>query len=74
MKQHKTPVKFLDCSMPNEIAYKLGEIAREVGTLGNDKAGDEIDRGLILVRRLCESGYSVVLTTKDEPPPQHNPV
>jgi len=51
--------KPLDHSMPNVVAYSLGLIAREVGTLGADKAGDEIDRGLILVRRLREEGYTV---------------
>jgi hypothetical protein len=50
--------------MPNDVAYRLGLLAREVGTLGPGKAGDEIDRGLILVRRLREAGYSVVPITK----------
>ena len=47
----------LDCGMSNDVAWCLGLIAREVGTA---KAGDEIDRGLILVRRLRETGYLVV--------------
>jgi len=51
--------------MPNQVAYRLGLIAYEVGTLSNAKAGDEIDRGLILVRRLQESGYSVVPNAKE---------
>ena len=55
----------LDCGMPNQVAYRLGLIAYEVGTLSNAKAGDEIDRGLILVRRLQESGYSVVPNAKE---------
>lgn len=50
----------LNCGMPNTVAYRLGLIAREVGTLDASKAGDEIDRGLILVRRLNEAGYDVV--------------
>ena len=49
----------LDASMPNITAYRLGEVAREVGMMGPAKCGDEIDRGLILVRRLREEGYEV---------------
>lgn len=57
----------LDCGMTSQVAYRLGLIAYEVGTLDNSKAGDEIDRGLILVRRLQESGYSVVPNAEDRP-------
>jgi hypothetical protein len=52
----------LDRFMPNDTAYRLGLIAAEVGRLGNDKAGDEIDRGLILRRRLEEEGFVLCLS------------
>jgi len=52
--------KPLDCGADNLTCYTLGLIASEVGKLGASKAGDEIDRGLILIRRLNEEGFSLI--------------
>jgi hypothetical protein len=46
----------LTASMPNTTAAKLGEIANEAARA---KAGDTIDRGLVLVRLLREAGFRV---------------
>lgn len=51
-------MKKLDCGMTNLQAYKIGVVCREVGTQ-LDKIGDEIDRGLILRRRLEEEGFII---------------
>lgn len=58
----------LDRFMPNEFAYTLGNLAREVAALRPDKAGDEIDRGLILRRRLEEEGFGLVRLARAMPP------
>ena len=51
----------LGASMPNVDAYALGKLAFEVGHMATPEGvGDEIDRGLILVRRLREMGYAVL--------------
>ena len=45
--------------LSNEEASRLGQIALEVGLLNSTVAGDSIDRGLILRRRLSETGFEV---------------
>lgn len=52
-------MKILTSGMSNNLAYTLGLIAREVGQLPPNIAGDEIDRGLILRRRLEEEGFTL---------------
>lgn len=52
-------------AMVNVLAWRLGEIAREVGTQ-SDGVGDPIDRGLILRRRLEERGFHLVLAEPAE--------
>ena len=49
----------LDADMHNVLAGKLGQIALEVGLPEHIGVGDDIDRGLILVRRLRECGFSI---------------
>lgn len=50
--------QFLDCGMNNQLAWRLGEIASDAGDPERD-VGDHIDRGLILLRLLNESGFQV---------------
>ena len=49
--------KPLSSSMDNVIASRLGRIARQAGV--TDSAGDDIDRGLILLRLLGEAGLEL---------------
>lgn len=54
-------MKELDGGMPNADAYTVGKVALDVGRMRSaEGVGDEIDRGLILVRLLREKGYAVV--------------
>jgi hypothetical protein len=46
--------------MSNITAMKLGRIAAKVGDPRHPEVGDNIDRGLILIKELKAAGYSVV--------------
>lgn len=50
----------LDAAADNVIVSRLGAVALEVGTQ-RERVGDSIDRGLILIRRLREEGFALVL-------------
>lgn len=53
-------MKELDGGMSNDDAYRLGKLALDVGRMHvAEGVGDEIDRGLILVRLLREKGYAI---------------
>ncbi|MDB5555458.1 MAG: hypothetical protein JWL86_5442 [Rhizobium sp.] len=54
-----TDFRPLTCSMPNQFASKMGSIARDAGATGRTDVGDDIDRGLILLRLLTEAGFVV---------------
>lgn len=49
----------LTAACDNQIAWRLGEVAREAGALDRKDVGDLIDRGLILLRLLREAGFHV---------------
>lgn len=49
----------LTALMPNTIAWRLGEVCMDAASL-EQKVGDPIDRGLILLRLLNERGFDVV--------------
>lgn len=51
--------KPLDSAMDNVLAWKLGCIAINAGDDRED-VGDRIDRGLILLRLLNESGFMLL--------------
>lgn len=51
--------KPLTASMDNVLAWRLGEIAREAGSIEREDVGDPIDRGLILRRLLEEKGFEI---------------
>jgi hypothetical protein len=53
-------MKALDCGMTNLQASKIGRICLEVGQQTNG-IGDSIDRGLVLRRRLEESGFIICI-------------
>lgn len=52
--------QILDSSMLNTDAYALGSLAREVTAMGPGKCGDEIDRGLVMLRRLGDLGFQIL--------------
>jgi len=45
--------------MSNDLAWRIGVICQQVAALDPGQCGDPIDRGLILVRTLKESGFIV---------------
>lgn len=47
-------------SMGNIIAYKLGKVGLELIRYPEASIGDEIDRGLVLLRLLNESGFKIL--------------
>lgn len=49
----------LNASMPNTLAWRLGEVALAAGDPQRKDVGDQIDRGLILLRLLNEKGFKV---------------
>lgn len=52
-------VRTLNAAMPNELAWRMGEIALQAGSASRTDVGDPIDRGLILLRDLNQNGFSV---------------
>jgi hypothetical protein len=48
----------LNAAMDNVLAWRLGEVANKA-MAPDQKAGDYIDRGLILLRLLNEAGFDV---------------
>lgn len=50
--------------MDNVHAYNLGTTALKAGDRNRDDVGDLIDRGLILLELLQESGYVVMVAPK----------
>lgn len=44
----------------NSLIYRLGEIAYAAGDRYRRDVGDHLDRGLILIRLLEESGFTVM--------------
>ncbi len=50
-------MKQLNALSDNVLVYRVGRIAREVA---DDKtSGDEIDRGLLLIKRLDDAGFTI---------------
>jgi hypothetical protein len=49
----------LDRFIDNVTASKLGRIARDAGNPNRDGVGDDIDRGLILLRLLTDAGFEI---------------
>ena len=56
----------LGVSMPNEVAWRLGDVCNQAM---KGSAGDHIDRGLILARLLAENGFVLTLNLNGEPLP-----
>lgn len=52
----------LTAAMPNTVAWRLGEAAKQAGNPARVDVGDLIDRGLILLRLLNELGFDVIDT------------
>jgi hypothetical protein len=52
-------IRVIDDTINNETAYVLGLIARKVARKRID-VGDEIDRGLLLIRELDALGYLLI--------------
>jgi hypothetical protein len=50
----------IESGCSNDIAWKLGEVARAAGDPNRTDVGDYIDRGLILLRLLREAGFDLV--------------
>ena len=48
--------------MDNVLASRLGKVARAAGTSKRTDVGDDIDRGLILLRLLEDDGFSLTKT------------
>ena len=46
-------------AMDNVLAFTLGKVAREAGSSERKDVGDDIDRGLILLRLLNEAGFDL---------------
>jgi len=57
--------KPLDPGMDNVIASRMGEVAMSAGSRTRTDVGDNIDRGLILLRLLKEQGLSVIISPED---------
>lgn len=58
----------LTSAMPNDMAWRMGMIAAEAGSQDRKDVGDPIDRGLVLLRLLHESGFDVLpFTGRDRP-------
>lgn len=53
--------KLMTSGMDNVYASRMGEVAREAMS-PEQKVGDSIDRGLILLRLLNEAGFQVHAT------------
>ncbi len=51
--------KPLTSAMDNLLAWRMGEICMKAAS-PDQKVGDPIDRGLILLRLLNESGFEVI--------------
>lgn len=51
----------LTAAMDNLHAWRLGQVACDAADPKSGGVGDMIDRGLILLRLLNESGFDVVL-------------
>lgn len=47
-------------STNNIVAYRLGKVGLKLIRCSETEVGDEIDRGLILLRLLNESGFKIV--------------
>lgn len=55
-------------TMDNLTAYRLGQLVGSVGTMGcSAGVGDEIDRGLIFVRKLGEIGFQLIRKNNQSP-------
>lgn len=59
----------LTSAMDNQLAWRLGDYARKAGT--SKDAGDNIDRGLILLRLLNEAGFDIVRQDRGRVVPKH---
>jgi hypothetical protein len=59
MKADNQTTKPLTALMPNTIAWRLGEVCTDAAS-PEQKVGDPIDQGLILLRLLNERGFDVV--------------
>lgn len=59
----------LTSAMDNQLAWHLGDYARKAAT--SKEAGDQIDRGLILLRLLNEAGFDIVRRDRGRPVPKH---
>lgn len=57
----------LNCACPNIVAGRMGRAALEAGDRARADVGDNIDRGLILLRLLNEAGLTVSITAKSPP-------
>lgn len=51
----------LTAALDNLLADRLGRIALEAGSEKRKDVGDNIDRGLILLRLLTEQGFAVTV-------------
>lgn len=58
----------LTSGMTNDMAWRMGIIASLAGDTNRKDVGDPIDRGLILLRLLHESGFDVLPFTGKERP------
>lgn len=64
-------LKALTAASDNLLMYRLGLMASEVAKLGPDKCGDEIDRGLIMLRLMNERGMKVFFDPQSNTAPKN---
>jgi hypothetical protein len=51
--------------LQNDVAARLGRLVRVTAALPNSVAGDDIDRGLILVRSLRQEGLLLAVEERE---------